>query len=1022
MSFDHTVKAGTTSKQVEFVLRDSSTGQGYTGLTSSDVNMSYFREGDSGGSIGIGTFSGNIGAFSAGSFVEVDSTNMPGLYQLDIPDAALASGVDAVTISITATGVIDKYLRICLLSVDLRDATDMGLTNLDATVSSRSSHTAANVADSVWTETLADHSAGAGSTAEALAGAGGGSSAPTAAEIYTEFTTGTNADAFKADVSALATQASVDTVDSNVDAILVDTNELQTNQNNWLTATGFSTHSAADVADAVWDELQTDHVTAGSFGAYLDSAISGVSGGGGGGATAAEIYTHFTTGANADAFKADTSSLATSASISALNDISASDVYTYFTGLTRADAFKADVASLSTDISTVDTVVDAIKVKTDQLTFTVANQLDSNVLSGAGDDAATIYSYFINGSREDVFKADTTGLATSADVSALNNITSADVYTYFTTAAREDAFKADITGLNDISAADVYSYFTQGTNEDAFKADVSGVASATALSTLQSSVTNLNDISAADVYNHFTAGTNEDAFKADVSSLATSADVSGVPSEADIYNYFANSTRPDVFKADVSGLSTFDPALDAVANVTTVATVAGDVNTNAASRNASKADVSALATASSISSLNDASPAEVYAYFTDLTREDAFKADLSGLNDVSASDVVTAMQVVANDFKADVSSLATASALTTVDGEVGSILSLLQHVDGNIDALPAPATEAEIYSYFTAASRQDAFKANVSGLASGSDVAAIKAKTDNLNFTVAGQVDANALTTAADTASDVLTVMLANADDFKADVSSVGIDASGVAAAVWDANVTSHTASGTYGERVLRSSNHNATLQVTGSQHIAADIHETQDDVLTAASVSADLVDAVQNGLSTFDHSSDAVITDAASRNASKADVSALASQASVDGLNDLSGSDVAGSVWNALSASYTLSGSFGEFLDGNVSNAGGTGNGLYRVDVLVQDSALAAVPNARVSVDGTTYELTTNSSGIATFMLDSGVYTLRCSPPEGYNVPSDNVITIATSDVNSSFTLSETATPPSSSDVPWIG
>lgn len=46
---------------------------------------------------------------------------------------------------------------------------------------------------------------------------------------------------FKADVSALATQASVNTIDTNVDAILVDTNELQTNQGNWLTATGFAT-------------------------------------------------------------------------------------------------------------------------------------------------------------------------------------------------------------------------------------------------------------------------------------------------------------------------------------------------------------------------------------------------------------------------------------------------------------------------------------------------------------------------------------------------------------------------------------------------------------------------------------------------------------------------------------------------------------------------------------------------------------------------------------------------------------
>ena len=38
---------------------------------------------------------------------------------------------------------------------------------------------------------------------------------------------------------------------TSITAILADTNELQLNQGNWLTATGFSTHSAADVATAV---------------------------------------------------------------------------------------------------------------------------------------------------------------------------------------------------------------------------------------------------------------------------------------------------------------------------------------------------------------------------------------------------------------------------------------------------------------------------------------------------------------------------------------------------------------------------------------------------------------------------------------------------------------------------------------------------------------------------------------------------------------------------------------------------
>lgn len=59
------------------------------------------------------------------------------------------------------------------------------------------------------------------------------------------------ADDFKAD-SVSVDLAPVQTV---VDAILVDTNELQTNQGNWLTATGFSTHSASDVWSVASREL-----------------------------------------------------------------------------------------------------------------------------------------------------------------------------------------------------------------------------------------------------------------------------------------------------------------------------------------------------------------------------------------------------------------------------------------------------------------------------------------------------------------------------------------------------------------------------------------------------------------------------------------------------------------------------------------------------------------------------------------------------------------------------------------------
>ena len=144
MSFDHTIKKGQTSKVIEVTLRDSSTGNGKTAVAHGSVTASYVREG--GTRTAITLASGTAGdGYSSGKWAEVDATNCRGLYQLHIPDAALATGADAVTIQLQASGVIDKKVRISLLDVDLRDATDAGLTNLDATISSRSSHAAPTV-------------------------------------------------------------------------------------------------------------------------------------------------------------------------------------------------------------------------------------------------------------------------------------------------------------------------------------------------------------------------------------------------------------------------------------------------------------------------------------------------------------------------------------------------------------------------------------------------------------------------------------------------------------------------------------------------------------------------------------------------------------------------------------------------------------------------------------------------------------------------------------------------------------
>lgn len=265
MSFDHTILKGTTSKIVEVILRDSSTGAGKTAVAHTDVTASYVREG--GTRTAITLAAGTAGdAYSTGRWCEVDSTNCPGLYQLHLPNAALATGVDAVTTTLTATGVIDKVVRISLLDVDLRDAADAGLSNLDAAISSRSNFDAST--DTVTTD----------------------SASRTASQ---------------ADVSSLATssalsnvESKIDTVDANVDSILIDT----------------GTDIPASIAALNDFDPATQEVT--------------------------------TDSASRTASQADVSSLATAASIAALNDISAADVWTYSTRtITSGGITQAEVAA-----------------------------------------------------------------------------------------------------------------------------------------------------------------------------------------------------------------------------------------------------------------------------------------------------------------------------------------------------------------------------------------------------------------------------------------------------------------------------------------------------------------------------------------------------------------------------------------------------------------------------------------------------------------------------------------------------
>ena len=233
-----------------------------------------------------------------------------------------------------------------------------------------------------------------------------------------------------------SSQASVDAIDTVVDAIKVITDQFNFTVAGQVDANALSGVGGDDAA-TIYSHF-TNSTNADAFKADVSSLASQASVDGLNDIAAADVYTHFTTSTNADAFKADVSALASQASVDGLNDIAAADVYTHFTTATNADAFKADVSSLASQASvdTVDSVVDAVKVVTDQFNFTVAGQVDANALTGGGgDDAATIYSHFTNSTNADAFKADVSSLASQASVDGLNDLSAADVTAAVPTAA-----------------------------------------------------------------------------------------------------------------------------------------------------------------------------------------------------------------------------------------------------------------------------------------------------------------------------------------------------------------------------------------------------------------------------------------------------------------------------------------------------------------------------------------------------------------------------------------------------------
>ena len=340
-----------------------------------------------------------------------------------------------------------------------------------------------------------------------------GGSSLTASDVYTEFTSGSNADAFKADVSTLATQASVDTVDSNVDAILLDTNELQLNQGDWATATGFSTHSSADVVSglqAVSADFKADVsslLTTASYNASIPSNFSTLLIGTG--ADAGKVTTSnpasgggslHTAQDVADLILANPSNLLVTNATgqvetsNASGGTTASEVVTAMQAV--ANDFKADVSGVSTFDHTVDTVTTDSASREASKATGFSTHSSADVASDVWDQSHS--SHTISGS----FGAHlllSTNQNHEVQITGSNHI-AADVHEFqdnsLTADATDATFVAEVggSGSGGATAQEVYDLFTSGTNEDAFKADTTLLAKSSELAQLAAGGTGLNQI------------------------------------------------------------------------------------------------------------------------------------------------------------------------------------------------------------------------------------------------------------------------------------------------------------------------------------------------------------------------------------------------------------------------------------------------------------------------------------------------------------------------------------------------
>jgi len=683
----YVVKKGTTNFSVELYIIDNTDGTPELGVVfdTSGIDLNYRREGSALVTVTEATLAALTTAHSDGGFKEIGN----GRYRFDLPDAAFATGKQNVTIGGTITGMIVMPVLCQLVDYDPEDSVRLGLTalpnaaaeasgglytqgsgsgqiaqdssgrintNLVAISSSTSYVSTLNTA-------LADYSSYGYFNANVYAINTSASYVSTMDSFFADYMSNGYVTANVAYISGSASNVGyLDTICSDYSSGYLNANVAAINSNtgnvsSFDTACGdYSTYGfnanvnyiessdATDqIGDAVWDEeVTTGHTTADSAGAKLNSAATG---GGGGGGDATEA-------------KQDTI-IAALAVVDAVVDNIIIDTATL--GSPSGADFAADIAAIKAETAVI--VADTNELQSDDIPTTLAAIIsDTNAIL---IDTGTTIPATITTAQADL------DIITGADGVVLLSGTQASI----------DAVEADTNILQvewtnggrldlilDTAAAGGGGGDATEAKQDTIiaaigtpvgvdlVADVAAVKAETTLIVADTTELQTDDIpgTLATIAGYLDAeiaailvdtGTTLPALIG-TPAVDLSADIAAIKAETALVVADTNELQTDDVPGIIAALNDFDPATDAVANVTLTATT----TTNADMRGTDSAALASVATEARLAELDAANlPADIDAILADTNelQVDDIPALIAALNDPTSAAIATSVLTTA---------------------------------------------------------------------------------------------------------------------------------------------------------------------------------------------------------------------------------------------------------------------------------------------------------------------------------------------------------------------------------------